>query len=95
MMTFGFIGLFRKLCSRENKTIRYLSDSSYWLYVAHVPLIIGAQFAVRDWPLSPAVKYSFLVFLAVTGLLLLIYQFLVRYTWLGRLLNGPRVRPTS
>ena len=94
MMTFGFIGLFRKLCTRENKTIRYVSDSSYWLYVAHVPLIIGAQLAVRDWPLSSGIKY-FLVLLAVTGLLLLIYQFLVRYTWLGRLLNGPRVRPTS
>ena len=94
MMTFGFIGLFRKLCTRENKTIRYVSDSSYWLYVTHVPLIIGAQLAVRDWPLASGVKY-FLVFLAVTGLLLLIYQFLVRYTWLGRLLNGPRVRPTS
>ena len=39
MMIFGFIGLFRKLCTRENKTIRYVSDSSYWLYVTHVPLI--------------------------------------------------------
>ena len=94
MMTFGFIGLFRKLCTRANKTIRYASDSSYWLYVTHVPLIIGAQLAVRDWPLSSGVKY-FLVLLAVTGLLLLIYRFLVRYTWLGRLLNGPSVRPTS
>ncbi len=93
MMIFAYMGLFRKLCSRENKTIRYLSDSSYWLYVAHVPLVIGAQLAVRDWPLSPRVKY-FLVVLAVTGLLLPIYQFLVRYTWLGKLLNGPHVRPT-
>ncbi len=94
IMTFGFMGLFRKLCTRENKTIRYLSDSSYWLYVAHVPLVIGAQLAVRDWPLSSGIKY-FLVLLVGTGFLLLIYQFLVRYTWLGRLLNGPRVRPTS
>ena len=94
MMTFGFIGLFRKLCTRENNTIRYLSDSSYWLYMAHVPLVIGAQLAVRDWPLASGIKY-FLVFLSITGLLLLIYQFLVRYTWLGKLLNGPRVRPTS
>ena len=87
MMTFGFIGLFRKLCTRENKAIRYVSDSSYWLYVAHRPLIIGAQLAVRDWPLSSGIKY-FLVFIAVTDLLLLIYQFLIRYTWLGRLLTG-------
>ena len=50
-MTFGFIGLFRKLCTRENKAIRYVSDSSYWLYGAHVPLIIGTQLTVRDWPL--------------------------------------------
>ena len=88
------VPLFHHLCTRENKTIRYASDSSYWLYVAHVPLIIGAQLAVRDWPLASGVKY-FIVLLAVTGLLLLTYRFLVRYTWLGRLLNGPRVRPTS
>ena len=94
MMTSGFIGLFRKLCTRENNTIRYVSDSSYWLYVTHVPLIIVTQLAVRDWPLASGVKY-FLVLLAVTGLLLLIYQFLVRYTWLGRLLNGPRAHPAS
>ena len=62
--------------------------------MAHVPLIIGAQLAVRDWPLSSGIKF-FLILLVVIGLLLLIYQFLVRYTWLGRLLNGPRARPTS
>ena len=87
-------GLVPQTLHPRKQTIRYVSDSSYWLYVAHLPLIIGAQLAVRDWPLSSGVKY-FLVLLTVTGLLLLIYQFLVRYTWLGRLLNGPHVRPTS
>ena len=93
-MAFACIGLFRRLCARENRTIRYVSDSSYWLYVTHLPLIIGAQLAVRDWPLPSALKFA-LVIAAVTGLLLLAYQFLVRYTWLGRFLNGPRVRPAS
>ena len=91
---FACIGLFRKLCARGNSAIRYVSDSSYWLYVTHLPLIIGAQLAVRDWPLPSALKFT-LVIAAVTGLLMLAYQFLVRYTWLGRFLTGPRVRPAS
>ena len=92
MMAFGLMGLCRKLLIRENKTIRYLSDSSYWLYVAHLPLVIGAQLIVRAWPLSASVKFTF-VSVVVTGILLVTYQMLVRYTWLGTLLNGPRTRP--
>ena len=93
-MAFACIGLFRKLYARESRTVRYVSDSSYWLYVMHVPLVIGALLAVRDWPLPSALKFA-LVTTAVTGLLLLAYRYLVRYTWLGRFLNGPRVRTAS
>lgn len=91
-MTFGLIGLFRKFMNSENTTMRYISDSSYWLYLAHLPLVIFFQGLVRDWPVSPFLKFA-LVCGVSTGILLLSYQTLVRYTLLGRLLNGPRTRP--
>jgi hypothetical protein len=84
MMTFGLMGLFRRLLTRENHTVRYISDSSYWLYLAHLPLM--------DWPLPAMVKFT-LICGVVTVFLLITYQTLVRYRWLGRFLNGPRQRP--
>ena len=93
-MTFGMIGLFRKFMNSENRTMRYISDSSYWLYVAHLPLVIFAQGLIRDWPVSPFIKFV-LVCGTTTAILLLSYQTLVRYTWLGKLLNGLRTRPSA
>jgi len=92
MMTFGLMGLFRRTLTGANGAVRYLSDASYWLYLAHVPLVIVAQALVREWPISAAVKFG-LVCAVVTAFLLIVYATLVRYTWLGRLLNGPRQRP--
>jgi hypothetical protein len=93
LMAFGCMGMFRSLLARENRTIRYLSDSSYWLYLAHLPLCIAAQAVIHSWPLSVWIKWPLLTIL-LTGFLLLTYHYLVRYTPIGSLLNGPRRRPT-
>lgn len=93
LMTFGSIGLFRRLLSGENSTLRYISDSSYWLYLAHLPLVVLAQWLVRDLPIPAFVKFT-LITVAVSGFLLLTYEYGVRYTFIGRLLNGPRTRST-
>jgi len=92
LITFGLMGLFRQVCPVENANMRYLSDSAYWLYLAHLPLIIAAQLVVRDWPLPAIVKFLLIV-VVVTSFLLWTYQTMVRYTWLGRFLNGSRIRP--
>ena len=91
LMIFGLMGLFRMFCGRERRWMRYMSDSSYWLYLAHLPLILIAQSFVKDWPLSPFLKFP-LVCAAVTLVLLLSYQLFVRYTPIGTFLNGPRKR---
>ncbi|WP_165226565.1 acyltransferase family protein [Aquisphaera insulae] len=90
-MCFGMIGLFRRLHPDENRAIRYVSDSSYWLYLAHLPIVLAAQAIVRDWTLGSFWKFS-IVFLGTSALLLASYQLLVRHTWLGWLLNGTRHR---
>ena len=94
LLSFALMGAFRHYLSSERYKVRYLSDASYWLYIAHVPLIIGAQLLVRDWPLPSLAKFA-LICCAVTGLLLLVYHTLVRYSWLGTFLNGPRTRPDT
>ena len=94
LTTFGLMGLFRRFCAAESPRMRYLSDSAYWLYLAHPPLVIAAQYVVRDWPVPAPAKFLLIV-VVVTAFLLWTYQTLVRYTWLGRFLNGPRERPGS
>lgn len=94
LMTFGSIGLFRACFTRQSKVMRYVSDSSYWLYLAHLPLILLVQWAVRDWQFSAILKCT-LVCVFVSGLLLLSYEYFVRYTPIGTLLNGKKTRNPS
>lgn len=91
LMIFGSMGLFAQAFSRENRALRYLSDSSYWLYLVHLPLVIFAQWLVREWQLPAAVKFGLLV-VSVFVLLLVSYQLAVRHTIIGRVLNGDRRR---
>ena len=88
----ALLGGFARLTTREHRAVRHLSDSSYWLYLAHLPLVIAGQILLLPLPWPSVVK--FVVLLAVsTALLLASYQWGVRDTVVGRLLNGPRTRP--
>lgn len=91
LMCLGLMGLFRWTASKERFCIRYLSDASYWLYVAHLPLVVLCQMLVENWAINIHVKYL-LICAVVVGALLAAYQFGVRYTAVGTMLNGPRVR---
>ncbi|MEO0630154.1 MAG: acyltransferase, partial [Planctomycetota bacterium] len=86
---FGLIGLARRVLSRPRPWVRYASDSAYWLYIAHLPLVIGGQFAFAYVPSHPILEFMLLT-AATTLVLLASYQLCIRHTWLGLLLNGTR-----
>lgn len=94
LMIFGLMGLFERLLSRQRPWVRYLSDSSYWLYLVHLPLVIVGQAILRDADL-PAIVKLLVLLVVCTAILLLGYRWLVRYNSLGTLLNGRRERPKA
>ncbi|MDE2838932.1 MAG: acyltransferase family protein [Chloroflexota bacterium] len=91
MMALGLMGLFRSVLGAGNARVRYLSDASYWLYLMHLPLIIALQGLSFEWALPAVVKLVLLI-AVTTVVLLVVYEWGVRYTPVGTLLNGRRRR---
>lgn len=87
--TFALIGLGVAYLSGHSPVRRYLADSSYWLYLIHIPVVIAVQvmFAQIPWPW--VVKYPAILVVAFVPMLAS-YHYLVRGTAIGALLNGRR-----
>jgi peptidoglycan/LPS O-acetylase OafA/YrhL len=83
----GFLGAFIRFRRTPNARWRYVADASYWVYLAHLPLIVWLQVQVGRWPLPWAVKYPLILAVAVP-VLFLSYHYLVRPTFIGAQLNG-------
>ncbi len=89
-LVFLSIGVFRKYCAQPRPWLRYVADSSYWMYLIHLPLVVWLQVAVAELPLHWSFKLAF-ISAATVAVSLLTYALCVRSTWLGWLLNGRRL----
>lgn len=89
--TFAAIGLALRFLSGFSAARRYLADSSYWLYLIHLPIVMALQVAVSplDWPWP--LKFA-AILLTALPVMLVSYHFLVRYSVIGTVLNGRRAR---
>lgn len=87
----GFTGLFLRLFSRPSRVMRYVSDSAYWMYIIHLPLVVALNILLLPLGAPALVKFA-TVCVAAFAIMLVSYQLFVRYTWIGVLLNGTRVR---
>ena len=87
--SFAFVGFALRFMANHSPVRRYIADSSYWLYLVHVPLVMALQVAVSQLPYPWFVKYP-AVLIVTFALLFASYELLVRHTFIGRVLNGPR-----
>ncbi len=94
LWSLGVIGLFVRFLPDQNKLLRYLADSSYWVFLVHMLGTIGFGALLYNAPLGAGAKMVINI-VATTAACLLSYHFLVRNTWVGRLLNGKAAPATS
>jgi len=94
LMSFGLMGFFNWIASKERQWIRYMSDASYWIYLWHFPLVLLSQMFLMNLSMNPHLKFILLC-TSILAFLLVIYQIGVRYTLIGTTLNGRRTRPTN
>lgn len=89
---YGLIGVFLRRFAVEDRRMRYLSDSAYWMYAMHPVALLAIQVPMMGLGWSPWVKFLIGIAFAVPALLLS-YDRLVRPTWVGLVLNGRRMAP--
>jgi len=87
LLIFSVTGLFLRYLGGHSALRRYLCDSSYFLYLAHMPVLIAFQLLLRDVPLPPLAKVP-LALAATIAVLLPLYRYGVRPTLVGAILNG-------
>jgi len=90
LLILGVTGLFLRYLGGHSPWRRYLCDSSYFLYIAHMPVILAFQLLLKDVvELTPLAKAA--IALAGTIVVLLpVYRWAVRPTFIGAVLNGRR-----
>jgi len=88
-LMFGVTGTFLRYARHGSRTMRYLADASYWIYLVHLPVIFICVGILWPLPLSGWAIYL-ITLLATTIFCGITYHYLARNTVIGSVLNGRR-----
>jgi glucans biosynthesis protein C len=91
LIVFGGLGVLLRSNQGKGPVMRFLAESSFWVYLVHVPIVAFLQLALlpTSWPA--------LVKFAVVSVVTLVLSYasygpLVRYSLIGSVVNGARKR---
>jgi peptidoglycan/LPS O-acetylase OafA/YrhL len=89
LLVYAWVGLFQRYLDRDSAWVAYISQSSYWVYLVHLPIVSLAAWYLVDVEAPAIVKFvlagSFTTLVAFST-----YHYLARRTWISVLLNGRR-----
>ena len=84
---YGLLGVCAHLARYGGRAIKYLSDSSYWVYLAHFPVVGLVQADLFLVAIPIPAKFLLALTIGMT-FSLLTYEACVRRTWIGQWLRG-------
>jgi len=88
-MTFYCLLMGKQFLDKQNTALKFLSDSSYWVYLIHAPILIAIQLILVDTSLN--IWLQFIISSTMTLLIgITSYIAFVKYTIIGKLLNGSK-----
>ena len=90
LLSFSFIGLAEQKFSNLNPIVRFISDSSYWVYLIHLPLVAFITFFMFKITIFAELKFLIAIILT-SAICLVTYKYFVRSTIIGILLNGKKL----
>lgn len=92
--TIAIVGFAVRHLASHSPARRYLADASYWIYIVHLPILIALQTLVAPYPYPWFAKYPLILAVAF-AIMLASYQLIVRYSWIGSILNGKKQKPAK
>ncbi|MCY2980791.1 MAG: acyltransferase family protein [Planctomycetota bacterium] len=92
ILTLSALLVGRRFLGRSNAWLKFCADSSYWVYLIHLPIILFLQTLLIPVAIPAMVKLA-LVILVTWLFCLATYVVFVRYTPIGWMLNGKRTFP--
>ena len=91
LLVIGLWGISCNLKLPDSKTLRYITDSSYWVYIINMPIVTIIQIVLIPFDISIFLKF---IIVLCSGLFISMfsYEYFVRYTFIGIILNKKRHR---
>jgi glucans biosynthesis protein C len=87
--TLGLLGLALRFFAQRSAVWRYVADASYWVYLVHLPLVMFGQVWLARVDAAWWLKFLVVV-LGVLSVAFSSYHVLVRFSFVGVVLNGSR-----